>query len=62
MGWPHVFKITSYHVGLDEVHVQEMVRCMRVWMPDRKPIWTMVGVQALARKEYLVEVEVKAFA
>ncbi len=35
---------------------------MRVWMPDRKPIWTMVGVQALARKEYLVEVEVKAFA
>lgn len=49
-------------MGLDQSHVDEMVRCMRKYMPDRRPIWTMVGVQALARKEYLVEVEVKAFA
>ena len=50
----------SYHVGIDEVHRAEMLRNMQKWLPDHKPIWTMVGVAGLAAPHYVVEIEVVA--
>ena len=35
-----------------------MTREMRRWCPDHAPLWTMVGVQGLAREGLVVEVEV----
>ncbi|KAL8830987.1 MAG: hypothetical protein Q9191_001115 [Dirinaria sp. TL-2023a] len=59
-GWTRVYTMTSYHVGLDEDHKKEMLRCMKQWMPDHQPLWTMVGVERLAAEAYKVEVAVKA--
>ena len=59
-GWQRVYKMTSYHVGLDEDHKKEIVRCMKQWMPNHQPVWTMIGVERLAVESYKVEVEVTA--
>ncbi len=50
----------SYHVGLDEMHRAEMLKNMKKWCPDHKPIWTMLGVAGLAAPAYVIEIEVVA--
>jgi enamine deaminase RidA (YjgF/YER057c/UK114 family) len=37
-----------------------MLRNARQWMPDHKPIWTCLGVAALAQEGMRVEIEVVA--
>lgn len=59
-GWSDVYRITIYHVGIDEGHGAAMVKNMKTWCPDHQPLWTMVGVAGLARREYVVEIEVLA--
>lgn len=63
-GWGAVFRITSYHVGLegnDHEVLELMVENFKRVMPNHSPIWTLVGVPALALKEMKVEIEVVAF-
>lgn len=61
--WRHVVEVTSYHVGLDREHqqvVQMMTERFRRHMPDHQPIWTCLGVAALADPSMRVEIRVTA--
>lgn len=63
-GWKAVFRVNSYHVGLEgkqEEMLGRMVENMKKYMPDHEPIWTCVGVPALGEPEMKVEIEVVAF-
>jgi enamine deaminase RidA (YjgF/YER057c/UK114 family) len=44
----------------DEEAVKALVRNMKKWMPDHKPILTVVGVKDLALEGMRIEVEVAA--
>jgi enamine deaminase RidA (YjgF/YER057c/UK114 family) len=47
--WEHVVHANSYHVGGFPQAVNEtMARLYRHYMPDHAPIWTELGVEALA--------------
>lgn len=63
-GWKTVFRVNSYHVGLqgnEQETLARMVENMKKYMPDHQPIWTCIGVAALAEPEMKVEIEVVAF-
>ncbi|GAA6010741.1 hypothetical protein JCM10207_005820 [Rhodosporidiobolus poonsookiae] len=59
-GWEQVFRINSYHVPLNKEANDAMVRNMRKWCPNHKPLWTCVGVPRLGEDDMRVEVEVVA--
>lgn len=59
-GWEQVYQIRSYHVGLNDIAKGGMVRNMKKWCPEHQPVWTMIGVAALAADDMKVEVEVVA--
>lgn len=63
-GWGAVFRVNSYHVGLegnqDEV-LGMMVENFKRVMPDHQPVWTCVGVTALGLPDMKVEIEVVAY-
>lgn len=59
-GWSQVFRLTSYHVVLDDDVFQAMVRNLKQWVPDHRPIWTCVAVPKLSYPEMRVEIEVVA--
>ncbi|KAL8783601.1 MAG: hypothetical protein Q9213_004530 [Squamulea squamosa] len=61
-GWSQVYKIRSYHVGIDEVHAKEMIKNLKERFPEggHKPTWTFLGVASLASPELRVEIEVEA--
>jgi len=59
-GWEQVFRVNSYHVPLTNEALQAMLRNAAKWMPDHKPIWTIVGVTELGEEEMKVEIEVTA--
>lgn len=59
-GWSQVYRVNSYHIPLDEAALGAMVKGLRKWCPDHKPIWTCVGVPRLGRPDMLVEIEVVA--
>ena len=64
-GFSDVYKIISYHVGMDDpdrnaMHMQAMRENMEKWCPDHQPLWTMLGVAGLAGGKYDVEIEVIA--
>jgi enamine deaminase RidA (YjgF/YER057c/UK114 family) len=59
-GWSQVFKITTYHVGINEETMAAMSVNVRKWMPDHAPLWTLLGVERLALPEMHVEIEVTA--
>lgn len=59
-GWEQVFRVTSYHVALDNEALAAMTRNFAEWMPGHKPIWTCIGVAKLAEDEMKVEIEVAA--
>jgi enamine deaminase RidA (YjgF/YER057c/UK114 family) len=67
--WEHVVHVNSYHVGGFPPEVNEvMVRLFRQYMPDRvafpmgnrAPIWTELGVAALALPAMRIEIRVTA--
>lgn len=56
-----VFRMTTYHVVLNEEVYLRMKKNIDKWLPDHKPIWTCVGVPKLAFPEMRVEIEVSAY-
>jgi enamine deaminase RidA (YjgF/YER057c/UK114 family) len=60
-GWEDVVHINSYHVGGFPPEVNEvMVKLFRHYMPNHAPIWTEVGVAALALPTMRIEIRVTA--
>lgn len=62
--WEHVIHVNSYHVGLNQDYrqiLQAMMERFRYHMPDHEPIWTCLGVAALADPKMRVEIRVTAF-
>jgi enamine deaminase RidA (YjgF/YER057c/UK114 family) len=60
-GWKHVVHVNSYHVGGFPPEVNdEMVKLFRHYMPNYAPIWTELGVAALALPAMRIEVRVTA--
>jgi enamine deaminase RidA (YjgF/YER057c/UK114 family) len=59
-GWQHVIQVNSYHVDISAETNRIMVELFRRYMPDRAPIWTCLGVAALAGPKMRVEVRVTA--
>lgn len=63
--WRDVVSVDSFHVpdapdSIGEAHGQFMVDQFRKRMGDRSPIWTMIGVAALAVPKMRVEIRVTA--
>lgn len=59
-GWEQVYRVTSYHVPINNEALEVMVRNFKKWMPGHQPIWTCVGVARLAQDDMRVEIEVVA--
>lgn len=59
-GWEQVFSVRSYHITLDTQALNAMVRNLRKWMPNHKPLFTCVGVTKLGEEDMRVEIEVVA--
>jgi enamine deaminase RidA (YjgF/YER057c/UK114 family) len=56
-----VFRVTSYHARFDGDQVfGKMVANLEKWTPGHAPIWTCVGVTALALPQMNIEIEVVA--
>ncbi|RSH77015.1 uncharacterized protein EHS24_003956 [Apiotrichum porosum] len=60
-GWSQVFRMTTYHVVLNEEIYVRMKMNIDKWLPDHKPIWTCIGVAKLAFPGMNVEIEVAAY-
>ncbi|MDO9442524.1 MAG: RidA family protein [Beijerinckiaceae bacterium] len=59
--WAHVVHVNSYHVGGFPPAVNKtMTRLFRHYMPDRAPIWTQLGVEALGLPTMRIEIRVTA--
>src|SRR5262249_17875493 len=63
--WRHVVSVHSYHVpGADgqigPEHLDTMVEQFRQRLGDRAPLWTCIGVAALASPQMRVEIQVNA--
>lgn len=56
-----VFRMTTYHVVLNEEIYVRMKMNIDKWLPDHKPIWTCIGVAKLAFPGMNVEIEVAAY-
>lgn len=59
-GWEQVFRVNSYHIPLDDRALAAMVRNFDKWMPNHKPLWTVIGVVKLGAEAMKVEIEVQA--
>jgi len=59
-GWDQVFRITSYHVDLNNEALGAMLSSAAKWMPNHKPIWTLLGVAKLGEEDMKVEIDVVA--
>jgi len=59
--WEDVVHVNSYHVGGFPPEVNDvMVKLFRHYMPNHAPIWTEVGVAALALPAMRIEIRVTA--
>lgn len=63
--WSHVISVRSYHrtnaAGeIGQAHLAAMVEQFRRRMGDRAPLWTCIGVAALAEPRMRVEIEATA--
>ncbi|KXK62443.1 hypothetical protein AWW66_08340 [Micromonospora rosaria] len=63
--WRDVVSVDSFHVPenpdfIGDTHAQIMIEQFRKRMGDRSPIWTMIGVAALAAPTMHVEIRVTA--
>jgi enamine deaminase RidA (YjgF/YER057c/UK114 family) len=61
--WHHVVSVHSYHVPdadgrIGPEHLETMVEQFRQRMGGRAPLWTCIGVAALANPEMRVEIQV----
>jgi enamine deaminase RidA (YjgF/YER057c/UK114 family) len=60
--WANVIDITSYHVGVEEPVLETMVQELRSYCVDHQPLWTVIGVAALALPTMKVEITANAVA
>lgn len=59
--WGHVIHVNSYHVGGFPPEANETIsRLFRQYMPNHGPVWTEVGVEALADPRMRIEIRVTA--
>lgn len=59
--WTDVVHVNTYHVGGFPAIVNETItRLYRRYMPDRAPIWTQTGVEALGLPTMHIEIRVTA--
>lgn len=59
--WEDVIHVNSYHVGGFPPEVNDvMVKLFRHYMPNHAPIWTEIGVAALALPAMRIEIRVTA--
>jgi enamine deaminase RidA (YjgF/YER057c/UK114 family) len=63
--WRHVVSVHSYHVPdadgtIGQDHLATMVEQFRRRMGERAPLWTCIGVAALAGPNMRVEIQVNA--
>ncbi|WP_375287834.1 Rid family hydrolase [Sphingomonas sp.] len=59
--WKDVVHVNSYHVGGFPPIVNETIaRLFRSYMPNRAPIWTQTGVEALGLPTMRIEIRVTA--
>jgi enamine deaminase RidA (YjgF/YER057c/UK114 family) len=59
--WEHVVHVNSYHVGgFPPVINETMARLYRHYMPNRAPIWTQLGIEALGLPTMRIEIRVTA--
>jgi enamine deaminase RidA (YjgF/YER057c/UK114 family) len=40
---------------------EHLVRNLKKWMPDHKPVWTAVGIKELGAEAMHIEIEVEAY-
>ncbi|TVY84461.1 2-iminobutanoate/2-iminopropanoate deaminase [Lachnellula suecica] len=59
-GWSQVYKVRIYTTRYDDEMMGHIVRNLKVWCPDHKPIATGFEVSKLAFDGMRVEIEVKA--
>jgi enamine deaminase RidA (YjgF/YER057c/UK114 family) len=60
-GFDDVTKMTVFIVGYDEaVHFKPLIAARSEVIPGKKPANTLLGVQALASPDFLIEVEAQA--
>ncbi|CAG9947868.1 unnamed protein product [Clonostachys rosea f. rosea IK726] len=60
-GWSQIHRVNSFHVQLDPVSQEPMIRNFKKWMPGSHPTWTCVHVGRLGGDSMWVEIEVSAF-
>jgi enamine deaminase RidA (YjgF/YER057c/UK114 family) len=60
--WADVIDITTYHVGIEESVLATVVEELRSHCPDHQPLWTVIGVAALALPAMKVEITANAVA
>jgi len=56
----HIAKMTTYMVGLDADKRAGLAAARGDFSPDPPPASTLLGVQSLARPEFLIEIDVVA--
>ena len=59
-GWSQVYRLNIYTTDFGEETIGHMVRNCKKWMPNHKPINTMVGVTKLGFEGMRLEIEVVA--
>lgn len=60
-GWSQVFSVRCYYLdSLDGDGLNMQVEQLRKWCVDHRPLWTVIGVRALAAPGMNIEIEVVA--
>lgn len=60
-GWSQVFRVNSYHTDMSDDALRHMVKNLKEWMPNHKPLLTCVGVTQLGLEGMHIEIEVSAY-
>lgn len=56
-----VVKIVTYHVDLQPLHMELVIKNLKEKMPNRQPLWTLIGVAKLAFPDMHIEIDVVAY-
>ncbi|PGH27626.1 hypothetical protein AJ80_00639 [Polytolypa hystricis UAMH7299] len=59
-GWEQVYKVRCYFAPLDMADEHHLVRNLKTYCPNHRPILTAVGVEKLALENMKIEIEVVA--
>ena len=59
-GWDDVYSVRSYHLDIAE-SFPLVIKQLQERLPGHRPIWTALGVTALALPTMKIEIEVEAY-